>query len=224
MNKRAYWDGMVASYRRNSLSEDSLHMGILHMWKTASPEVRYRVAAQAVADMEKDAAGWETANNLAEKLIGQPGQMINKGMGQMINKGMGLVHQVQTMPAFDPNVGANQARQAHDELLKLFGNDLSELGNTVKPYLPYVVGPLVGALGGGAMGGWRGALAGAGAGLAGAYGYQQLGGWEGIKQRAQKQISENPRRTDTNAEQPSTTTAPKVAYFGDVTYHPSRNY
>ena len=209
MNKRAYWDGMVASYRRNSLSEDSLHMGILHMWKTASPEVRYRVAAQAVADMEKDAAVWETAKNLP---------------GQMINKGMELVHQVQTMPAFDSNVGANQARQAHDELLKLFGNDLSELGNKVKPYLPYVVGPLVGALGGGAMGGWRGALAGAGAGLAGAYGYQQLGGWEGIKQRAQKQISENPRRTDTNAEQPSTTTAPKVAYFGDVTYHPSRNY
>jgi len=144
MNKVAYYNGVLGIYKKAGLQEEDLQRDALKIWNSLSLLDKEAIAKQVVVDMEADGSLVKVAG---------PMDWINKKVeGYMANRMKGAGGQVL-------NDMKGQASQMFQEYWPKI--------------MPYLIGMGGGALAGGAMGGWKGALGGAALGGLGAYGYQR---------------------------------------------------
>ncbi len=223
MNHKAFYNGIVETYKKAGLQEENLLKDVLCMWNSLHPYQKQAVAEAAVANWEMEIGGWpycrDDMHKMAEgnpiygnlpEIAGRFGQGL-QNIGSGIRGGFQKVKQVGRVANRELNsVDAAGGVQQHlNNMSETSGaaagagavrGGMQELGSKMKQWAPYLIGPAIGALGGGMMGGWRGAAGGALAGAAGAYGYNQMQNPESWMSKQYNSIFNKPKPQVQNAE------------------------
>lgn len=182
MNHKAFYNGIVETYKKAGLKEENLLKDVLCIWNSLHPWQKQAVAMAAVSNWEVEIGGWPYCREEMHKMakwynpaswgwVDAAGTALGvKDVGSFLGDAsvVGPWAAAKSRVADMSNTAGQAAGRGQVQ------GALGAAGDTLKQWAPYLIGPALGALGGGMMGGWRGALAGGGLGLAGAYGYSQM--------------------------------------------------
>lgn len=186
MNHKAFYNGIVETYKKAGLQEENLLKDVLCMWNSLNPLQKQAVSEEAVANWEVEADSRDELYKLAT------GEADPGVWGRIKNIGQEGWNFAKNPDAYKQNFGKQVGQGAMQ-------GGMGEFGSKLKQWAPYLIGPAIGAIGGGMMGGWRGAAGGALAGAAGAYGYNQMQNPESWMSKQYRSLFPGQNKTTVNS-------------------------